>query len=272
MNKEKIIFVDPSTLLKGPNSRWRVDENLSELMEAIKQEGIIQPICARSEDRKIICGNRRMAAATKLGLNLVPVRFIPNVSDKHLLIMNLQENMQRKDISSIEIGRQADEMLKNAKFKISLSELAVSLGVSDNRIKICLDAFKRLPEIYRKNVVHLDSARKRKFGDLPESIVKAILYWGRCYKSIDGHEMDLLLRESIDKKLTLSQIALIGKLFTGGMPLKMALKEVNLYTIARVNFVLLKTELSSVQKKEQTDGKQALFNKILRRVYPNLLY
>ena len=270
---DKIIsYVDPSSLKVGDNSRFRTDEDLSELMESIKQHGFVQPITARIEDKMVICGNRRLASVIKLGLDTIPVIFIPKIDDKTLLILNLLENMQRKDISSIEIGKRVDSMLKNTKFKMSLSELATSLGVSDNRIKVCLDTFKKLPPEWRTKVVHLDSSRKRKFGDLPENIVFAILNFNRSYKQLNGEELNLLLKETSNRKLTLSQIALIGLLVNSGMPLKIALKEINLYTIARLNFIVLKTELGSVQKKEGILGKQALFDHIIKKSYPNLVY
>jgi len=272
MEQTKISYVDPLSLKIGENSRWRISEDVSELMESIKQHGILQPITARQEDKQVICGNRRLSSAIKLGMPQIPVIFISGVDDRQLSILNLMENMQRKDISSIEIGRQCDIMLKNTKFKMSISELATSIGVKENRIKICIDVFKHLPEEYRNKVVHMNFSKERKFGDLPENIVFAILNFGRSYKHLDYQEMKLLLKETAEKKLTLSHIHLIGHLFTSGMPLKKALKEVTYYTIARLNFVILKTELANVEKKEKIIGKQALFDKIIKKIYPNLIY
>lgn len=271
--KDKIIsFVDPSSLKVGENSRFRTNEDLSELMESIKQHGILQPITARTEDKAVICGNRRLASAIKLGMDLVPVIFISDIDDKQLLILNLMENMQRKDISSVEIGRQCDLALKNSKFKISMSELATSIGVNESRIKVCLDVFRYLPEEFRKKVIHLNSARKRKFGDLPENIVFSILNWGRHHIKLNDKEINLLFKEVAERKLTINHVNLIGLLFDSGMPLKEALKQVHIYTIARLDFVVLKTELAVIQNKLGIFGKQAVFNEIIKKVYPHLIY
>jgi len=272
METEIIEHVNPSTLKIGENSRFRVERDLTELMESIKQNGILQPISARKEDKKIICGNRRLAAAIKLGYEKVPVRFIPNIDDKQLLILNLMENIQRKDISSIEIGKQADTLLKTTKFKMSMSELATVLGVKVSRIKTCLDAFKRMPEKFRSRVVHLDSSRDRRFGDLPEAIVFAILNYGRDYKKLSYNEINMLFETAAKNNLTVAEINLIGHLNLSGMPLHKAIKENDNYSISRCNFIVLKTELEAALKKEGVTTKSALFEKLVRRSYPNLIY
>ena len=269
----RIELINPNELEFRENVRWRADSNLSELMESIKQHGIQAPIKAREEDKSIVYGHRRVAAAIKLQLDKIPVIFESGIDDRTANILNLLENMQRKDVTSMEIGRQCDSMLKNKKFNISLAELATTLGVSDKRVKICLEAFKRLPEKYRDKVVHLDNSRKRKFGDLPENVVFAILSLCRHSKEKYGSkELDLLLKEAGDNKLTVAHINLIGLLADSGMPVKKAIKELDLYEIARLNFILLRTEMASVKKKEGIFGKRELFNHIIKKEYPNLVY
>ena len=108
MNENKIQYVNPKKLKFKANARWRADSNLSELMESIKQHGIQQPIVARAEDETIVFGHRRNGAAIKLGMEKVPVIFRKGISDKEANILNLLENMQRKDVTSIEIGKQCD--------------------------------------------------------------------------------------------------------------------------------------------------------------------
>jgi len=269
----RIEYINPNDLKFRDNVRWRADANLNELMESIKQHGIQTPVKAREEDKTIIYGHRRVAAAIKLQLDKIPVIFEAGITDKEANILNLLENMQRKDVTSMEIGKQCDIILKDKKFETSLSELATLLGVSENRVKTCLEAFKRLPEKYREKVVHLDSSRKRKFGDLPENITFAVLNLNRFInKKLNDKEMDILFKKVGDEKLTISHIRLIELLINAGMPFKKAIKEVDSYEIARLNFVLLRTELANVQKKEQIFAKQSLMNHIIKKSYPNLVY
>lgn len=270
---ENIEYVNPKDLKFRENARWRLDTNLNELMESIKQHGILQPIIARKEDKSIICGHRRIASALNLQMDKVPVIFKRGISDKEANFLNLMENIQRKDITSMEIGRLCDSMLKEKKFKTSISEIAVSIGINENRVKICLEAFKRLPSEYRNKVVHLDNSRKRKFGDLPENVVMAILNLCRHSKEKYGSkELDFLLKKTGEEKLTVAHINLIGLLVDGGMPLKQAIKNLDLYEIARLNFILLKSELGWVRKKEGISGKKELFDNIIKKSYPNLIF
>jgi ParB/RepB/Spo0J family partition protein len=272
MKEEKIVFENPKNLVVDKNSRWRADSNLSELMESIKQNGILQPIVARTEDRVIICGNRRLSASIKLQLPEIPVRYMSGVSDKELLILNLLENMQRKDISSLEIGRTCSNMLRNTAFKTSVQELATALGVSPNRIKTCLNVFNSLPPEFRERVIHLDSSRERKIGDLPENVVDAILNFGKQFKKLNNNDMVYLLKKSGDELYPIGRINLIGRLYSEGLSLKKAVSLAEDYTLLRINTICLKTELASAMKKEGATTKGELFKKIVKEKYPQLLF
>lgn len=271
-SEEKIVWENPKNLIVDKNSRFRIDENLSELMESIKQNGILQPITARKEDKHIICGNRRLGAAIKLNLSRVPVRYLEGIDDKELLILNLMENLQRRDITSIEIGRQCDLMLKNSSFKLSMSELSTKLGVNTNRIRNCIIIFQRLPPEFRINVVHETSSPNRRYGDLPENIVSTILNFGSFFKPINDSQIKLLLRRSADDKITVSQLNLIGWMYMYGVPFNKAIKNYKLYKILRVNLIALRTELGFTMKKEKTMNQNEFINKIVSEKYPNLLY
>ena len=70
-------------------------EALEDLMESIRQNGIIQPLtCRRRQDGKLelICGERRQRAASEAGLKLVPV-VVKDVDDATAAVMTLTENL-----------------------------------------------------------------------------------------------------------------------------------------------------------------------------------
>jgi ParB family chromosome partitioning protein len=81
-------------------------EQLSELMESIREHGIIQPLIVRSVDGKLelIAGERRFRASRELGLKEVPV-LIRTASDKDVLEMALIENLQRENLNPLEEGQ-----------------------------------------------------------------------------------------------------------------------------------------------------------------------
>ena len=82
------------------------ESNLQELINSIKERGIIQPIIVRkSKDKEskfeIIAGERRWLAAQKSGLHQVPV-VVTEVDDLKSLEFAIVENVQRQDLNPLE--------------------------------------------------------------------------------------------------------------------------------------------------------------------------
>src|SRR5205809_824163 len=78
-------------------------EALQELIDSIRQHGIIQPLIVRQVGARLelIAGERRWRAAQEIGLSHVPV-IIRSASDLEVLELSLIENLQRADLSPIE--------------------------------------------------------------------------------------------------------------------------------------------------------------------------
>ncbi len=81
-------------------------ENLQELTDSIKEQGVIQPIVVRpdkdSKDKyEIIAGERRWMASQNAGLHEVPV-VVLDVDDVKSLEFAIVENVQRQDLNPIE--------------------------------------------------------------------------------------------------------------------------------------------------------------------------
>lgn len=92
--------VTPSPL--QPRKEFSTDA-LSELVESIRQHGIIQPLIVRKVDgrHELIAGERRWRAALAAGLSEVPV-IIRTANDRDVLELSLIENLQRADLNPIE--------------------------------------------------------------------------------------------------------------------------------------------------------------------------
>ena len=92
--------ITPSPL--QPRKEFPAD-SLQELVESIRQHGIIQPLVVRAVNgrHEIIAGERRWRAAQQLGLTQVPV-IVRIASDRDVLELSLIENLQRADLSPIE--------------------------------------------------------------------------------------------------------------------------------------------------------------------------
>src|SRR5436190_11477135 len=78
-------------------------EALQELIDSIRQHGVIQPLIVRQVGARfeLIAGERRWRAAQEIGLAQVPV-IIRAATDLEVLELSLIENLQRADLNPIE--------------------------------------------------------------------------------------------------------------------------------------------------------------------------
>jgi ParB family chromosome partitioning protein len=108
------------------------EESLNELAESIKEFGIIQPIIVRNLDRggmyEIISGERRFKAAKILGLSTVPCIINHNIDDLSSLEMALIENIQRADLTPIELSLTYKQLIDE--FKLTHEEMSKKIGKS----------------------------------------------------------------------------------------------------------------------------------------------
>ena len=77
--------------------RQRSDLPLDDLIPSIRARGVIQPIVI-TDEMVLICGERRLAASIKLGLPDIPARFASELDPIELQIIELEENLKRKDL------------------------------------------------------------------------------------------------------------------------------------------------------------------------------
>jgi ParB family chromosome partitioning protein len=106
-----------------------VESPLDDLMESIRQHGIIQPLIVRPVDGKLelIAGERRWRASQKLGLATVPV-IEREASDRDVLEMALIENLQREDLNPMEEA--AGYVRLAREFSMKQEEIAARVGKS----------------------------------------------------------------------------------------------------------------------------------------------
>lgn len=118
--------VIPSPL--QPRTRF-VDAPLDDLVESIRQHGIIQPLIVRPVNGKLelIAGERRWRASGKLGLPTVPV-IEREASDRDVLEMALIENLQREDLNPMEEA--AGYVRLAREFTMKQEEIAARVGKS----------------------------------------------------------------------------------------------------------------------------------------------
>jgi ParB family chromosome partitioning protein len=90
-----------------PRSEFEA-EALQELSASIKIHGLIQPITVRRLEKasvpyQLISGERRLRAAQMAGFTQIPA-YIRQANDQEMLEMALVENIQRADLSPLEVA------------------------------------------------------------------------------------------------------------------------------------------------------------------------
>jgi ParB family chromosome partitioning protein len=106
---------------------------LHDLAEAIRSQGVIEPLIVRAasdgEEGKyeLIAGERRLRAAREAGLDVVPV-VVRQLDDRSALEMSLVENLAREDLSPVEEGRAFIRL--NREFGLSHDDIAARIGKS----------------------------------------------------------------------------------------------------------------------------------------------
>src|SRR5437762_5681402 len=104
-------------------------EALQELIDSIRQHGIIQPLIVRQVGARfeLIAGERRWRAAQEVGLSEVPV-IIRAASDLEVLEISLIENLQRTDLNPIEEAQGYSRLAEE--FGMKQEEIAQKVGRS----------------------------------------------------------------------------------------------------------------------------------------------
>jgi len=104
-------------------------EALQELIDSIRQHGIIQPLIVREAGARfeLIAGERRWRAAQEIGLTEVPA-IIRRANDLEVLEISLIENLQRADLNPIEEA-QGYARLAN-EFGMRQEDVALKVGRS----------------------------------------------------------------------------------------------------------------------------------------------
>ena len=110
------------------------DDSLQELANSIRQIGIIQPITLRDMGDGtyvIIAGERRWRASQRAGLTHIPA-YIRTVDDENMMEMALVENIQRQDLSALEIALAYQHLME----QYNLTQEQLSDKVGKNRATV----------------------------------------------------------------------------------------------------------------------------------------
>jgi ParB/RepB/Spo0J family partition protein len=173
------------------NSRMDVKaEEIAGLMQSIKSTGLLEPIGIMKAKKgyEILYGNRRFLAYSKLGRKTIPAMIFNPLKQSEKDIMNLTENVQRRGLGLVEVGRYCQLLMKEG---LTKNEIAVRLGVSKNYIENCVISFRKVPPEFRKHVAENRGGFLKKPGDINLSAVKKLSTVSTSYRLTAAQKKNL---------------------------------------------------------------------------------
>jgi len=178
-------------------------ENLEDLTNSIKEQGVIQPILVRpskntSGKYEIIAGERRWLASQNAGLHEIPVVII-EVDDVKSLEFAIVENVQRQDLNAIEEAKGYQRLVDE--FNYNHEKLSQFIGKSRSYIANSLRLLN-LPDdiLLMVEQGNLTAGHARSLIGLqnPIDIAKKILQ-----KKLSVRQSEVLVRQIRSKKFKL---------------------------------------------------------------------
>ena len=272
---EKVSEVQLSKIKITENHRVNVEKtNLDELMQSIKQHGLMQPIGLAPNGKgkyKLRFGQRRFLACQKLGYKTITAMISGEIKEEKLLLENLTENMQRSDPSFAEFGRIIKKL--EDEYELSLKEISVRLGVPTVKVTAIRRVYNDMPEKYRKRVAFLSPGSGRsslKNKMIPAQVATKIVAIKKQHGLNDasvGHIFDTVSSENLDA----ADLTNVGDLIAGGMSAERALKHITDYGVFSINVVGKHTEIAELMEKYGVISKKHLFKKIMYGELPPLV-
>ncbi|HRJ71622.1 MAG TPA: ParB/RepB/Spo0J family partition protein [Terrimicrobiaceae bacterium] len=164
-----------------PRTEFR-SEHLQELVESIRERGIIQPLIVRKvgEKYELIAGERRWRAASELKLAEAPA-IVREATDREVLELALIENLQREDLNPIEEAMAYERLHRD--FEMTQEDISRRVGKSRASVANAM----RLLDL------HPDIQGLVKMGTISVGHAKVLL-------SIKSHDEQKLLADLIIKQ------------------------------------------------------------------------
>lgn len=127
------------------------EEELVSLTASIRELGVLQPLLVRRSDDldtpfELVAGERRLRAAKRAGLDLVPV-VVREVTDPQALEQALVENLHRQDLNPLEEAVAYQQLIDD--FGLTQDAVAQRVGKSRSAVANTIRLFQLPPAVQR---------------------------------------------------------------------------------------------------------------------------
>ncbi|MDB5159902.1 MAG: Chromosome partitioning protein ParB [Candidatus Saccharibacteria bacterium] len=141
-------------------------EALDELAESVKEHGVLQPIIVtkKGDGYQIVAGERRYRASKLAGLTKIPA-LVRSMSDQNKLEVSLIENLQRRDLNTIETAT-AYQKLRD-QFNLTNEAIGKRVNKSQSAVQNTMRLLK-LPKNVREAIAE---------GRLTEGQARPLISW-----------------------------------------------------------------------------------------------
>ena len=124
--------------------------DMQALADSIREHGLLHPIVVDS-DYNLIAGCRRLLACERIGLREIEAKVLEDISEKELRILELEENIRRKDLTELEKSKNLVELAE-----IKEQELK-------EKVKVFTESVKTNEETNCTESVHLNNPNSQEF-------------------------------------------------------------------------------------------------------------
>lgn len=190
--KATVLDVPVDEIKANPNQPRKnfEQDSLKEMVDSIKEFGIIQPIVVRKVDDnyEIIAGERRWRASKEAGLDTIPA-ILKDADNKDSLQIAIIENIQRENLNAVDEAKAYHHLI--SEYHMTQAELATKIGKSRTAITNTLRLLS-LPEQLKSMIVSgkISSGHARALLSLPDQKAQIIMARRICDENLSVRDVE----------------------------------------------------------------------------------
>jgi len=206
-SQKDLFFAPIDEITNNPNQPRKIfsEEAIKELSLSIEEKGILQPLLVKRVEKgfELIAGERRLRAAHKAGLLVVPV-ILKEVDEQTSQEIALIENIQRKDLNVLEEAEAYQSLIN--RYNYTQEDVSKKLGKNRTVITNALRLLK-LSESIKKDLLQekISMGHARAYLGVESSSVQHEVHKKVLKKGLSVRQTENLIKklktEGLEKKV-----------------------------------------------------------------------